>query len=70
MQFGSATSRAGAGGLIVKGIIYSEDNPSAVVGDQIVHQGDKVLGVVIIKINEDNVEFEVNGKKWTQKVQR
>jgi hypothetical protein len=70
MQFSSATSQTATGGLIVKGIIYSEDNPSAVIGDQIVHQGDKILDVVITKINENSVEFEANSKKWTQNVQR
>jgi hypothetical protein len=71
MQFGSvATQTAEAGGLIVKGIVYSKDKPSAVIGNQIVHEGDKVLDVVIIKINENSVEFEANNKRWTQKVQR
>jgi hypothetical protein len=70
MQFSSATSHAGDGGLVVKGIIYSEDNPSAVIGDQIVHQGDKVLDVIITKINENSVEFEAGNKKWIQNVQR
>ena len=71
MQFGlAATSRAGAGGLIVRGIVYSEDNPAAVVSDQIVHEGDKVLGATIVKIDKDSVEFEMNGKSWIQKVQR
>ena len=55
--------------LIVKGIVYSEQSPSAVIGDQIVHEGDKISDVTILKINRDNVEFEINGKKWTQKVQ-
>jgi hypothetical protein len=73
MQFGPVTNlngQAGNAGLIVKGIVYSEGNPCAVIGDQIVHQGDKILDLVIIKINENSVEFEANGKKWTQKVQR
>jgi hypothetical protein len=70
MQFGSATSQTGTGELIVKGIIYSKDKPSAVIGDQIVHQGDKILDVVITKINENSVEFEANSKKWMQNVQR
>ena len=73
MQFGPVTNlsgQAGSAGLIVKGIVYSKGNPCAVIGDQIVHQGDKILDVVIIKINENSVEFEANGKKWTQKVQR
>ena len=71
MRFGSAaTGQAGASGLIVKGILYSEDNPSAAIGTQIVHEGDKVLGATVVKINEDSVEFEMDGKNWTQKVQR
>jgi hypothetical protein len=70
MQFSSATSQTATGGLIVKGIVYSEDNPSAVIGDQIVHQGDKILDVAITKINENSVEFEANSKKWMQNVQR
>jgi hypothetical protein len=73
MQFGPATSPDGQGdasGIVVKGIVYSKENPSAVIGDQILHKGDKVFGVVIVKINENSVEFEVNGKRWTQKVQR
>jgi len=73
MQFGSVTyegGQANAAGLIVKGIVYSKNNPSAVIGDQIVHQGDKILDVAITKINENSVEFEANSKKWMQKVQR
>ena len=70
MQFGSVTTtQDGTGKLIVKGIVYSENNPSAVIGNQIVHEGEKVLGATIVKINKDGVEFEMNGKKWTQKVQ-
>jgi hypothetical protein len=70
MQFSSVTSQTATGGLIVKGIVYSEDNPSAVIGGQIVHQGDKILDVAITKINENSVEFEANSKKWMQNVQR
>jgi hypothetical protein len=69
----AGSSAAGQGGdvnLIVKGIVYSEDRPSAVVGNQIVHQGDKVSGATVVKINKNNVEFEMNDKKWTQDVQR
>ncbi|MCJ7779078.1 MAG: hypothetical protein MUP16_12290 [Sedimentisphaerales bacterium] len=70
MQFSSVSAEGGPGGLIVKGIVYSEDNPATVIGSQIVHQGDKVLDITIVKINENSVEFEANGKKWTQQVQR
>jgi len=56
--------------LVVKGIVYSQDKPSAVIGTRIVHEGDKVLGATVVKINVDSVEFEMDGKRWTQKVER
>ena len=70
-QFGSATAAVTrTDGLIVKGIVYSQDDPSAVIGTRIVHEGDKILDATVVKINRDSVEFESDGKKWTQKVQR
>ena len=54
--------------LMVKGILYTEDSQSAVIGNHIVHEGEEILGVTIVKINKDSVEFEMNGKRWTQKV--
>lgn len=73
MQFGPVSYEDGqvdSTGLVVKGIVYSKINPCAVVGDRMVHEGDKVLGAVVVRINEKSVEFEANGKKWTQRVQR
>jgi hypothetical protein len=78
MQFGPAAAAQGnhadqiidTSGIVVKGIVYSEINPCAIISDKILHQGDKVSGVTIVKIHENSVEFEANGKKWTQKVQR
>jgi len=54
----------------VMGIMYSQDNPSAVVDTNIVHQGDIIYNVKIKKITKDFVEFESNGRKWVQKVQQ
>jgi len=71
MRFGlAAAARGGTTELMVSGIVYSSDNPSAVVADKIVHEGDEILGVTVVKINANSVEFEMNGKKWTQKVNR
>jgi len=71
MQFGSVTAgQSAASELTVKGIVYSQDRPSAVIGSEIVREGDRILDVTVIKINKDSVEFEKGGKKWTQKVQR
>jgi len=73
MQFGPAgTAQAGGGQLIVTGILYIDNNPSASsasIGNQIVREGEKILGATVVKINKDSVEFEMNGKTWTQKVQ-
>jgi hypothetical protein len=55
---------------VVKGIVYSEDNPCAVVGDRIVSAGDTVGGATVVKINPDSVEFTMGDKNWTQKVER
>lgn len=57
------------GGLIVKGIVYGEDSSFAIIGTEIVHEGGTVSGATVVKINPDSVEFEMNGKRWTQKVQ-
>jgi hypothetical protein len=55
---------------IVKGIMCSVDRPSAVIDDKIVHQGEKVSGATVVKINKNSVEFEMDGKKWTQEVKQ
>ena len=53
---------------VVTGILYSEDNPSAVVDKDIVRQGDSIHGVKVVKIHKEQVEFEKAGKRWVQKV--
>jgi hypothetical protein len=70
MVFGSNSGSGGSGGPAVKGIVYSEDKPSAIVGDRIVSAGDVVAGATVVKINHDSVDFEAGDKKWTQKVER
>lgn len=55
--------------LEVRGIAYSSDKPSAVVGTTIVHEGDVILGATVVGISRGSVKFEVNGESWTQKVQ-
>lgn len=52
----------------ISGIIYSEDKPSAILGGRIIHEGDTQYGIKIIKIHKDKVEFEENGKRWTQRL--
>lgn len=55
--------------IVVRGIMYSQDNPAAIVGQDLVHQGEMVFGVKVSRIFKNQVEFELDGKKWTQGVQ-
>jgi hypothetical protein len=68
-QASSMKSQSSSGELTVKGIVFS-DSPSAVIDGQIVHEGDVIIGATVLKINEGSVEFEKDGKKWKQTVQR
>jgi len=52
--------------LAVTGILFSQDNPTAVIGTRIAHVGDTIAGATIVKINLTTVEFEKDGKSWTQ----
>lgn len=56
--------------LIIKSILHSDTKPSAVIGTSIVHEGDKILGATVLKIDKDRIEFEKDGKRWTQQVER
>lgn len=57
--------------LVVRGITYSEDRRYAVIGIDTVQEGDFVPGtkIKIKKINPNSVEFEEDGKTWTQEVE-
>jgi len=48
------------------GIFYSQDNPMAIVESKIVHQGDTIGDVKVLKIHKDRVEFEKSGRRWNQ----
>lgn len=68
--YSGTNGRTYSGEIVVTGIVHSRDNPSAVVNGRIVHPGDLLLGTKIVKINEDSVEFEKDGRIWKQQVQR
>ena len=51
---------------LVTGIVRSENVSTAVVGMQIVREGDTLDGVTVVKIHDDRVEFEKAGQRWTQ----
>ena len=55
--------------ITVKGILYSRDNPTAIIGDRIVHVGDVVLEATVVGITKDTVLFEKPGQRWSCNVQ-
>ena len=60
----NTTTKAGA----VTGILYSKENPCALINRKLVYEGDTTNGVKVVKIDRCKVEFEKNGKRWTQTV--
>jgi type II secretory pathway component PulC len=62
-------SAAETGRLVVRGIAHDENEPYAIIGTQIVKKGERILGAAVIRINQDSVEFEMNGRRWIQKVE-
>jgi thiol-disulfide isomerase/thioredoxin len=56
-----------SGGVSLTGIAYAENAaPMAIVNGQVVHEGEMVGEVKVVKIHKDGVEFETAKKKWTQ----
>jgi hypothetical protein len=55
--------------FIVKGTLWDNENPLAIINGQPLGVGEEIDGATIVKINTDSVVFEKDGKKWTQPVQ-
>ena len=53
---------------VIKAILHTDNNPTALVGDSLVHQGQVISGAKVIKIHRDKVEFEKDGFSWTQNI--
>jgi hypothetical protein len=54
--------------LVVTGILYSPDNPAAIVDTQVVHEGQQVSGATVEKIDKDGIQFERKGRRWKQTI--
>jgi hypothetical protein len=49
----------------VVGIVYSTEQPSAIIIDgHVLHEGDTILGAVIVKISEGSAELRRSDKSW------
>jgi hypothetical protein len=65
---GTKTEAVETAAMPIRGLVYSEDKSSVVIGNRIAYEGTKIDGVTIVKINRDSVELEKDGKTWVQKV--
>ncbi len=55
---------------VVTGIVYSDEQPLALVDGQVVREGQTVHGVRVVKILRRTVEFEKGDTKWEQRVRQ
>jgi len=54
--------------LALRGVLYSTDKPAAIIGTSLVHEGEQVAGVTVVKIEKNGVVFEIDGEQWKQTV--
>ncbi|MFH1369676.1 MAG: hypothetical protein ABII09_00070 [Planctomycetota bacterium] len=52
----------------VTGIVLYNDKGAALIAGEVVRENDTVLGVKVVRIMNDYVEFEQQGKTWKQEV--
>ena len=67
-QTGSAQQFSSSGEITLTGIVYSEDKPAAIMGSQVMHTGEKIGDVSIVRIEKDSVTLERNGQTKILKV--
>lgn len=54
--------------LILKGIIWDEEKPFAIINEVVVNKGDKIEGNTVIEIKRDSVILSNGLKKFTLKI--
>ena len=54
---------------VVTAILYSDDTPTILIEDRMLHKGDTIHEVKVIDIKADKVKFDKQGEQWEQKVQ-
>ncbi len=55
---------------LVTSIVCSPDKSSTVVDSKIMHEGEKIHGVTVVKIFKDRIVFEKNRNRWEQTVRQ
>ena len=61
----SNTKEQGMEDLALNGIMPDKQNPYAIINNEVVKLGDKVGGMTVIEINENNVVLDENGQRHT-----
>jgi hypothetical protein len=64
LRSSSQASRRG----VVKGIVFYENKGAALIAGEVVRENDMVMGVKVVNILPDYVEFEKKGNHWKQQV--
>lgn len=50
----------------ITGILYSSEKPAAMINTEIIYEGTVIDNIRVIRIDAEKVQFEKNGKRWTQ----
>ncbi|MHC4664802.1 MAG: hypothetical protein ACYS9T_02455 [Planctomycetota bacterium] len=53
---------------MVRGIVYSDEKPCAIIRDEVVQEGDTIEGYRVVRIHPHKVELEKGGKIFTRQV--
>ena len=60
-------SKSPQNGMVI-GILFNETESSALVNDELVHEGDSIGSIKVVQIDKEKIYFEKNGKMWAQQV--
>ncbi len=54
--------------LVLRGILYTPEKPVAMIGSSLAFEGQRIGLVKVVRIERDSVEFEMDGRRWLQKI--
>jgi hypothetical protein len=49
-------------------ILLNGESPLTIIDGEVFREGQSIRNVKVVKINQDSVEFETDGIRWSQKV--
>ena len=54
-------------GMVI-GILFNDAESSALINDELVHEGDSIGSIKVVQIDKEKIYFEKNGEMWSQEV--